>query len=216
MSEIRANKIDAARRQIDVAIRMLFSNGDPVAIHTIAAAGFKILRDIADKNKKGKIQQYVRDIVKPGTWKIINKPANFFKHADHDTDEILENIQEEVNDFMILLACFYYQDLGYRLTPEMGVLMTWMGALHPNRLFQNTSLEEDFMILLACFYYQDLGYQLTPEMGVLMTWMGALHPNRLFQNTSLEEDFQKLDWLRSMSREDQLKTGKDLLSQVKQ
>ncbi len=35
MTEIRTNKVDAARRQIDAAIRMLFINKDPMIIHTL-------------------------------------------------------------------------------------------------------------------------------------------------------------------------------------
>ena len=37
------NKPEAARRQIDAAIRMLFSGEDPVAVHTLAMAGFEFL-----------------------------------------------------------------------------------------------------------------------------------------------------------------------------
>ena len=47
MAIIKLSKIEAAGRQIDAAIRMLFENEDPVAIHTITMAGFRILRDLA-------------------------------------------------------------------------------------------------------------------------------------------------------------------------
>lgn len=146
MAEIRINKVDAARRQIDVAIRLLFSNDDPVAIHTLSAAGFRILRDIVHKNKKGRIQQHFKDIIKLGMekelWKVVNKAANFFKHADSDADEILEGVQiEKANDAMILLACFCYRDLGYQFTPEMGAFMTWSAALDP-KLLENTPLKD--------------------------------------------------------------------------
>jgi len=49
MATIKVNKIEAARRQIDAAIRLLFDNEDPIAIHTLIMAGFRILRDIAEK-----------------------------------------------------------------------------------------------------------------------------------------------------------------------
>jgi hypothetical protein len=50
MAKIRINKIEAAQRQLDAAIRRLFANEDPVAIHTLAMAAFRILRDLAIKN----------------------------------------------------------------------------------------------------------------------------------------------------------------------
>jgi len=43
------NKLEAARRQLDTAIRLTFSNEDALAIHTLAAAAYRILRDILEK-----------------------------------------------------------------------------------------------------------------------------------------------------------------------
>jgi hypothetical protein len=45
LSEIR--KIDAARRQLDEAIRLWMEGRDPLAIHTLSMAAFGILYDIA-------------------------------------------------------------------------------------------------------------------------------------------------------------------------
>ena len=47
MANIKVNKPEAAIRQIDAAIWMLFSGEDPVAIHTLAMAGFRVRRDLA-------------------------------------------------------------------------------------------------------------------------------------------------------------------------
>jgi hypothetical protein len=52
MTEIRANKIEAARRQIELAIKLLFQNEDPIGIHTLTAAGFRILCDVGKAKKK--------------------------------------------------------------------------------------------------------------------------------------------------------------------
>jgi hypothetical protein len=43
------NKLEAARRQIDAAIRMTFANEDELAIHTVAAAAYRIVRDLLEK-----------------------------------------------------------------------------------------------------------------------------------------------------------------------
>ena len=48
MGEIRTSKLAAARRQLDAAIRMLFSGEDVLAVHTVASAATTILRDIAE------------------------------------------------------------------------------------------------------------------------------------------------------------------------
>ena len=49
MTEIRVSKIEAAERQIELSMRLLFQNEDPIGIHTLAAAGFRILRDLGGK-----------------------------------------------------------------------------------------------------------------------------------------------------------------------
>ena len=49
MAKIRINKMDAARRQLDAAIRMTFGSEDPVAIHSVVAAARRIVRTCVSK-----------------------------------------------------------------------------------------------------------------------------------------------------------------------
>lgn len=146
MAEMRVNKSEAARRQIEAAIRLLFSNDDPVAIQTLAAAGFRILRDLAHGGERGEMQRIFKDMIKPGMegefWKGVNRAANFFKHADEDPDGILEDIQEELNDSMLMLACMYYQDLGHQLTPTMIALVSWYSVMHPEFLLGDVPVKK--------------------------------------------------------------------------
>jgi hypothetical protein len=48
-AQVFINKLEAARRQLDAAIRMTFANEDDLAIHTVAAAAYRIVRDLLDK-----------------------------------------------------------------------------------------------------------------------------------------------------------------------
>jgi|GEM_PF-1017083 len=143
MGEIRVNKIEAAQRQIDVAIRLLFANEDPVAIHTLASAAFRILRDVAEKNGSVQEHEEVKKRIVPGKekefWSMLSKAANFFKHGARDTGKILEGIKEEVNDYVLCMACSYYKRLGHTFTPEMDALMNWCLILYPKavRLTRN-------------------------------------------------------------------------------
>jgi hypothetical protein len=135
MAAIKVNKIEAARRQIDSAIRLLFDNEDPIAIHTLTMAGFRILRDLADKQNNN-VNKIIQSFIRPGMegkfWGSMQSFANFLKHANKDPDDIIDNIQEEFNDAMLFLASLYYQDLGYQLTPEMLALSGWFSAIHPD------------------------------------------------------------------------------------
>jgi hypothetical protein len=59
-AEIFVNKIEAARRQIDAAIRMTLANEDMLAIHTVASAGYRILRDLLEKRGKYDLDEILR------------------------------------------------------------------------------------------------------------------------------------------------------------
>ena len=135
------NKPEAARRQIDAAIRMLFSGEDPVAVHTLAMAGFRVLRDLAE-HAKSPIDILINSMMpeKDGElWRHINSLSNFLKHADKDPYEIHDPVEEEINDVVLCLAVQYYQALGYQPTQEMSALITWCMVLYPEFLLPNTN-----------------------------------------------------------------------------
>jgi hypothetical protein len=129
----KITKLEAARRQLDAAIRMLFAGEDPLAIHALAMAAFRLLRDLSEKQGSD-FHETIRRCFRPGmereAWRALQGPANFLKHADHDPEAELSDINEELNDLIILLACCYYTDLGGRPTPEMTALTAWAFALN--------------------------------------------------------------------------------------
>lgn len=135
MPKIAINKMDAARRQIDAAIRMTFADEDPVAILSVISAGNRIVRDLCVK--RGNIESYLRftDWIRPGFenkfWNAFNASANFIKHADQDSDAIFE-LEDESSDFLIVFASKWYRDLGNAATPEMNTFVTWWAAQNDN------------------------------------------------------------------------------------
>jgi hypothetical protein len=134
MAKIRINKIDAARRQIDAAIRMTFDGEDPVATHSVIAGGHRIIRDICEK--RGDIESYLRftDWIASGYerdfWRLFNASANFLKHADEDADHIHE-LDEEITDFMIVCASRWYGDLGNARSVAMNTFCFWWAVQNP-------------------------------------------------------------------------------------
>src|SRR5271163_4482614 len=102
MAKVRLNKIDAARRLLDAAIRMTFAEEDPAAIHTLVAGAHRIIRDICER--RGDIESYLRvtDWIAPGHegefWSAWNASANFLKHANRDAEDIHE-LDDEAADF---------------------------------------------------------------------------------------------------------------------
>ncbi len=140
MNESRITKLGAARRQINAGIRMLFRNDDPVAVHTVAMAGFRILRDLV--KQKG-LEDPIDSLIRPGKekefWHRGNSFANFFKHADNDPDEVSDDFPEETNDSVLLIAATYYDLLGGEQTDEMLALKVWYMAVNPHVLSQDVT-----------------------------------------------------------------------------
>ncbi len=168
MAIIRINKLEAAQRQIDAAIRIFFGGEDPVAVHSVAAAGFRILRDLAEKNHT-QVWQMIDACIRPGMKKKfwsgegVNKVANFLKHADKDSDQTLDNIDEIINDVTLFFACVLYQDLGYEYTPEMRFFVTWYSCIHPDQI--RDDLPGKAQLLEASKYWRDLPRNQQLEFG---------------------------------------------------
>jgi hypothetical protein len=60
-ASIYISKIAAAGRQLDAAIRMFFDKEDDLAIHTVASASFRILRDVTEKRGKNFTSEVLRN-----------------------------------------------------------------------------------------------------------------------------------------------------------
>lgn len=139
---LRITKIDAAKRQIDVAIRLLFSNEDPVAIHTIMAAGFQVIRDIARHQNKDFLKAYIVPGKEKQFWGAVNKIANFYKHADRDPDpDNFIEVSTDTNELLLFLACALYQNLEYELSHEMNAFVGWFSAIYPDLVLESNPLK---------------------------------------------------------------------------
>jgi hypothetical protein len=46
MATFTVSKLDAARRQLETAVRLYFCEGDPVSMHTLTSAAYQVLSDI--------------------------------------------------------------------------------------------------------------------------------------------------------------------------
>lgn len=134
MNTIKLTKIEVARRQIEAAIRVLFANDDPIAAHTLAAAGSQIVRDLCEAANVSGFQEF-QDWIKPeylkNYWRKFNESASFLKHANRDGLATYDFNPEET-EYILLFAIKWYRDLGSTATPTMVLFLTWFGACHPN------------------------------------------------------------------------------------
>ena len=122
MTMIEVSKLDAAKRQMEVAIRLYFNNDDPVAVHTLTGAVYNLLRDINKSQKRQPmflkgwfIDVFVKPEFKKKAIHIINEPENFFKHADRDPDSILSFKPEATEELLHESGCVYEKMTGESL-----------------------------------------------------------------------------------------------------
>jgi hypothetical protein len=136
--EFEVAKLDAARRQLETAIYLLFEQADAISIHTLAHAAFGILKDVAEYRKADRVLQ-VADEIGASTFNKkgkrvfsngFNKAGNFFKHGDKDPTGSLSGVPEEENEALISIAVEVYRDLGCLITPEIQSFYLWWRCIN--------------------------------------------------------------------------------------
>lgn len=135
----KLTKLEAARREINAAIRLYFDNGDPIAVHALVAGGAQIISDLG--RKKGLrlgIESGIKHI-RPERQKefreMMREPQNHIKHADRegDEDKILEYRPATI-EFYLYLGASGYQEYTGTDTPETRVFKWWFVACNPELL----------------------------------------------------------------------------------
>ena len=126
---IMVSKLDAARRQLDAAVRLYFAEGDPVAIHTLAAAAHEVLADISVRRNVTvpfihKLLSLIRPEKQAEARAKFNRARNFFKHAKNDPEESIE-FDPAHSEFLLFDACTQYRELTGELVPALGVFQAW-------------------------------------------------------------------------------------------
>ena len=129
-------KIDAASRQLNAAILLWFSEGDPVPIHTLACSAHQIVHDI--NRQRGGLDliydnlnfkdEYRRQVIKH-----LKQHYNFFKHADTDADASIE-FDSKITEWFILYTSLGLEFLGCRPDEIRGAFNIYYALLNPQFL----------------------------------------------------------------------------------
>ena len=129
-----ATKIEAARQQLSAAIELFFTTENPIAVHTLTAAAYNVLKDLAKRQgleypflKNGYLDS-LPERERAETWAFLNNPENFFKHADRDPDKTLE-FNTDLTELLILDACAYFKHSGAEPPKHYDAIKGWGGSL---------------------------------------------------------------------------------------
>ena len=119
----KINKKEVAFRQLKTAIHLFITDDDSVSTYTLVRASEEILDKLCAKSglPRSVMHQGINDLViSPEHKKVLflklNKPKNYFKHADRDADEEMEWASGVIEHFISDCISMYK-----RLTPESAV-----------------------------------------------------------------------------------------------
>jgi len=153
MFRIQITKLDAAKRQLETAIRLYFNDADPVSIHTLTGAAHSILSDL---NKKcGGRPMLISDFPIKNEYrkefkKIITEAKNYFKHADKDPDSTIE-FCPDTNDHFLFDACEKYMELTSEKVAFFIIYKAWYANKYPGTIIlshdQNKKIGKSMKIL---------------------------------------------------------------------
>jgi hypothetical protein len=138
MEELIISKLDSAKRQLEIAIKLYFHFDDPVSIHTLTAAAYNVLRDINKDRGNDPVlvkEWLVKYLIKPEKQKefikLTNEAENFFKHADTDAEETY-TFRPRQTEILLWEAVEIYQRLTGEITPLIHLYRGWfmMHNLH--------------------------------------------------------------------------------------
>lgn len=135
--KVTCTKRDAATRQLDVAIGLLFTDGDPLAVRTLAGAAYGILADLAEDQKRGSswLTRIIEDsgLSEKEAIRILNTAQNYLKHADRDPESPL-SFDEEENDHLIFIASIECGSIEHPLSFSMQAFQIWYLAMYPEKI----------------------------------------------------------------------------------
>jgi hypothetical protein len=147
-------KIEAAIRQLDVAITLWFHEGDEIAIHTLACSAHEIIHDINYHRKGQELlfdSPYINDKYRKDAIYHLSKPYNFFKHAKHDPDpEGTIELDSFLTEGFILAASIGLESLGIKPN-SFRIAFTRYQMIHTPSIFREDTIKHipvDFLALI--------------------------------------------------------------------
>jgi hypothetical protein len=171
-STLQISKIAAAQRQLDAAIRMFFQREDELAIHTVAAAAFQILRDVT-KQRGG---HFTSEVFRSGILRIAQQyvqgtlPPD--KKAMIEGSSLMPTIAELAEHVRMQGDSFDKERIHVNVSEKdehkLWLSKTTVFLKHAERdsddFLSADNLDNEKMLIGTCAAYVELMNQPTPEI----------------------------------------------------
>lgn len=122
------SKRDVIRGHLNNAIFLFFQEKEISSVHTLTAAALEMLKSIAGKSGISfglDLEQAVPAEGRKGFRQFVNRPKNFFKHADRDADDICR-FHPDSTFIELMQAEDAYGTIYGQITYPMQIFRLWM------------------------------------------------------------------------------------------
>ena len=154
MTVLSLSKLEAATRQLHLAIDLFFQDADPVGIHTLAGAAHGLLQDLLAHREGSTGGAAQAPLVQPGHREFVSamiiNAKNFLKHADRDPNDVLE-FSSDWTDFLIFEAIRMHMELAGTFGSQSAFFLIWLSAKYPSVLLLDTVLGDGISELRRLF-----------------------------------------------------------------
>ena len=178
---VQISKIAAAQRQLDAAIRMFFQREDALAIHTVVAAAFGILRDLTKKRGR----HFTSEVFRVGILNIAKRYVAGTLPPDEkamiDGSRLMTMIEGLIEDVRAQGDNFAIERIRVNVTkPHEHKL--WLSQAttflkHADRdadhFLSADDLDNEKMLMATCAAYLKLMKQPTPEITAYFAFWSA-------------------------------------------
>lgn len=198
------NKLEAARRQLDAAIRMTFTGEDELAIHTVAAAAYRILRDLLDKRGRHDLEELYRTGLYVKACDFVHRTISASELQRLEIYDVVSAVAERVrklgDDFSIDDVPLYLSDSEKRA--HWQTMSGISGFLkHADRTPEGVvalkDLDNESLIWHAGAAYSMVRHTSTPEMAVFSLYWLAADPAR--QEVINADQAEVVDYLQRLT-----------------
>lgn len=132
---LRLSKQEVAQREIDAAIGLFLSGGDPVVVYLLAMAALHVVEGVA--RHKGIVTMFEMHVL---SWPaearaeyrdILNGPYNFMKHGGSDT-ALVEDFMPSMVHLHLVVAFSSYEQVFGEETPGVRAMKAWLATNEPS------------------------------------------------------------------------------------
>ncbi|RDK01609.1 hypothetical protein [Paraburkholderia lacunae] len=148
LGDLVISKSDAAERQLCTAIWLWFHDFDPVPIHGLACAAWKILWKLHQKHATGYktmrevFLENVRAEYRDEVLALLSETENFIKHADRDPFSF-HSFRPSTSEFILMDCVTALRAFNGRFPLEARVFYNWTLVHNPKLLANPTDAQSE-------------------------------------------------------------------------